>query len=188
MAERPLQCTHDLSHSAIQSIHFHCSDRVWSMLGFVLSSACGRRVARRNRHRLPSGLFCSGLLGFVSQPNAVGGSVIVGPAIEISTTQSYTLEVCAEPVAMAEFDPAEWPRFIELPGFSRAWAALGLGDGDLTALQALILEGPNRHPVVSGTGGLRKVRLRGRARAGASAVRIGPATPVIWTMVSSFSP
>jgi hypothetical protein len=34
-----------------------------------------------------------------------------------------------------------------------------LGDGDLRALQAAILRGPNRHPVVPGTGGLRKIRF-----------------------------
>src|SRR5262249_13141757 len=60
---------------------------------------------------------------------------------------------------MAEFDPSEWPKFIELPGFTRAWTSLGLSDGDLTALQAAILDGPNRYAVISGTGGLRKVRF-----------------------------
>jgi hypothetical protein len=45
---------------------------------------------------------------------------------------------------MVEFDPAEWPRFIELSGFTRAWTSLGLTDSDLRALQAAILEGPNR--------------------------------------------
>lgn len=60
---------------------------------------------------------------------------------------------------MAAFDPSEWPKFIELPGFTRAWEALELRDGDLWALQTLILAGPDRHPVVSGTGGLRKVRV-----------------------------
>jgi hypothetical protein len=60
---------------------------------------------------------------------------------------------------MPNFDPSEWPKFIELPGFTRAWVSLGLGDGDLTALQTAILEGPNRHPVVTGTGGLRKIRF-----------------------------
>jgi hypothetical protein len=71
---------------------------------------------------------------------------------------------------MDEFDPSEWPRFIELPGFTRAWAALDLGDGDLLALQAAILDGPDRHPVVAGTGGLRKVRFArpggGRGKSG----------------------
>jgi mRNA-degrading endonuclease RelE of RelBE toxin-antitoxin system len=60
---------------------------------------------------------------------------------------------------MGEFDPTQWPKFIELPGCSRAWSALGLDDGDLTALQTAILNGPERHPVVSGTGGLRKIRF-----------------------------
>jgi hypothetical protein len=72
---------------------------------------------------------------------------------------------------MAEFDPTEWPKFVELPGFTRAWAALGLNDGDLSALQVAILEGPERHPVVTGTGGLRKIRFArprgGRGKSGA---------------------
>jgi hypothetical protein len=71
---------------------------------------------------------------------------------------------------MAEFDPVEWPKFIELPGFSRAWTSLGLSDGDLTALQAAILDGPDRYPVISGTGGLRKIRFarpgEGRGKSG----------------------
>jgi mRNA-degrading endonuclease RelE of RelBE toxin-antitoxin system len=71
---------------------------------------------------------------------------------------------------MGEFDPTQWPKFIELPGFSRAWSALGLDDGDLTALQTAILNGPERHPVVSGTGGLRKIRFArpggGRGKSG----------------------
>jgi hypothetical protein len=60
---------------------------------------------------------------------------------------------------VTEFDPSAWPDFIELPGFTREWLALGLKDSDLLALQAAILGGPNRHPVVSGTGGLRKIRF-----------------------------
>ena len=59
----------------------------------------------------------------------------------------------------SEFDPGEWPKFIELPGFTRAWTSLGLSGGDLSALQTAILEGPRRHPVDSGTGGLRKIRF-----------------------------
>jgi len=60
---------------------------------------------------------------------------------------------------VTEFDPSRWPKFIELRGFTRAWTVMGLGDADLLALQASILEGPNRHPVVAGTGGLRKIRF-----------------------------
>jgi hypothetical protein len=66
---------------------------------------------------------------------------------------------------MNGFDRAEWPTFIELPGFSRAWAALELDDGDLLALQVEILKGPHRHPVIAGTGGLRKIRFAGRHEA-----------------------
>ena len=68
---------------------------------------------------------------------------------------------------MAEFDADNWPKSIELPGFTRAWASLGLSDDDLTTLQTAILDGPNRHPVVSGTGGLRKIRF---ARPGKGAI------------------
>ncbi len=71
---------------------------------------------------------------------------------------------------MPGFDPADWPRFIELPGFARAWAGLGLSDNDLAALQAAILEGPYGYPVVPGTGGLRKIRFarpgEGRGKSG----------------------
>ncbi|QEH36212.1 Toxin HigB-2 [Aquisphaera giovannonii] len=37
--------------------------------------------------------------------------------------------------------------------------ALGLTDDDLRSLQLAILEGPTRYPVISGTGGLRKIRF-----------------------------
>ncbi len=73
-----------------------------------------------------------------------------------------------------DFDPTEWPQFVELPGFTRAWAALALDDGDLQALQAAILSGPDRHPLVSGTGGLRKLRFArpGEARGKRGAYRV----------------
>ena len=80
---------------------------------------------------------------------------------------------------MAEFDADNWPEFIELPGFSRAWASLGLSDDDLTTLQAAILDGPNCHPVVSGTGGLRKIRFArpGKGRGKSSSYRVCRGTP-----------
>jgi phage-related protein len=74
-------------------------------------------------------------------------------------------------MAMAEFEPTAWPEIIELPAFTRRWVALGLNDGDLKALQTAILSGPERHPVVPGTGGLRKIRFtrpgEGRGKRGA---------------------
>ena len=60
---------------------------------------------------------------------------------------------------MVKSDPSERPKFIELPGFTRAWLALDLDDDGLLALPSAMLEGPNRHLVVSGTGGLRKNRF-----------------------------
>ncbi len=60
---------------------------------------------------------------------------------------------------MLEFHLDEWPIFIELPGFTRGWTALDLDDDDLRSLQAAILEGADRHPVVPGTGGMRKIRF-----------------------------
>ena len=75
---------------------------------------------------------------------------------------------------MAEFDPGAWLEFIELPAFTRAWTSLGLSDGDLAALESAILAGPNRHPVISGTGGLRKIRFArpGQPRGKSGAYRI----------------
>ncbi len=49
--------------------------------------------------------------------------------------------------------------FLELPPFHRAWDGFGLDDQDLRALQILLMLNPTTHPVVSGTGGLRKMRF-----------------------------
>jgi hypothetical protein len=54
---------------------------------------------------------------------------------------------------------SDLPCFVELPGFSENWRDLGLDDDDLSVLQKLILLNPRGHPVVAGTGGLRKVRF-----------------------------
>jgi hypothetical protein len=49
--------------------------------------------------------------------------------------------------------------FIDLTPFADAWVDLGLDDDQHAALEDEILEDPIRHPVVSGTGGLRKMRF-----------------------------
>ncbi len=61
-----------------------------------------------------------------------------------------------------------------MPGFTRAWAALGLHDADLRALHPAILSGPERHPVVPGTGGLRRRRFArpGERRGKSGAYRV----------------
>lgn len=49
--------------------------------------------------------------------------------------------------------------FIQLPIFVSDWRRLKLNDDDLRALEALLLDNPSRGPVMSGTGGLRKLRF-----------------------------
>lgn len=50
--------------------------------------------------------------------------------------------------------------FLEAPVFTRAWKACGLTDEDLFDFQQMLLVDPKGHPVVAGTGGLRKARFR----------------------------
>lgn len=58
------------------------------------------------------------------------------------------------------FNPENLLHFIELRQFTEGWDDLGLDDeDDLTALQLMIMVGPKKHPVISGTGGLRKMRF-----------------------------
>src|SRR5262245_15335021 len=69
------------------------------------------------------------------------------------------------------FRPEEWPQFVRFPAFTRDWERLGLDDTALRALESEILKGPDRTPVVRGTGGLRKIRFAepgsGRGKRGA---------------------
>jgi hypothetical protein len=55
--------------------------------------------------------------------------------------------------------PQDFLHFVELDEFCDDWANLGLNDGDLLALQMLIMSSPKSAPVIEGTGGLRKVRF-----------------------------
>ncbi len=57
------------------------------------------------------------------------------------------------------FNPEELLTFIELPYFSRRWEQLKLTDFDLEALQVIIMLRPKGGDVVTGTGGLRKLRF-----------------------------
>jgi hypothetical protein len=57
------------------------------------------------------------------------------------------------------FDRAPWVNFIEMRGFADDWKKLGLTDEDLWAVQGVIGPDPKCHPVISGTGGLRKMRF-----------------------------
>jgi hypothetical protein len=50
--------------------------------------------------------------------------------------------------------------FVETDEFGDDWRKLGFDvENDLWALQALIMSGPENAPVISGTGGLRKMRF-----------------------------
>jgi hypothetical protein len=60
---------------------------------------------------------------------------------------------------MEAFKPEAWPRFVRFPVFTRDWERLGLDDSALRALEIEILRGPDRNPVIRGTGGLRKIRF-----------------------------
>lgn len=62
------------------------------------------------------------------------------------------------------FSPEELLTFVELRPFSKRWDDLGLTDQDMGCLQTLIMVDPEAAPVISGTGGLRKMRC-GRANA-----------------------
>lgn len=55
-----------------------------------------------------------------------------------------------------------WFTFVELDPFTPAWKRLGLGDADLRDLQIEICSWPDKPPVMSGTGGLRKMRFAPR--------------------------
>jgi hypothetical protein len=57
------------------------------------------------------------------------------------------------------FKPEDLLRFVELKPFADAWKWLRLDDEDLMALQIMIMLNPTGHPVIKGTGGLRKMRF-----------------------------
>jgi hypothetical protein len=72
-------------------------------------------------------------------------------------------------------DASKWLTFIQLPGFVSDWKDLELDDEDLRELEMLILRQPEAGVVVSGTGGLRKVRFSPSAwrRGKSGAIRVG---------------
>ncbi len=62
--------------------------------------------------------------------------------------------------------------FIEVPLFSKRWKEIGLDDDDLLALQIILLKDPESGPVMSGTGGIRKVRFPLEHRGKSGSVRV----------------
>jgi hypothetical protein len=58
------------------------------------------------------------------------------------------------------FEPKGFLEFVHTTIFDRVWKQLGLNDeGDLASLQASIMVDPKAWPVITGTGGARKLRF-----------------------------
>jgi len=49
--------------------------------------------------------------------------------------------------------------FVQFPSFLRDWQRLRLGDGALPALERVLIDAPDKAPVIEQTGGLRKLRF-----------------------------
>ncbi len=63
-------------------------------------------------------------------------------------------------------------KFIYTEPFRRCWKAMGLNDGALLELEAVLLKNPKLGDVIEGTGGARKMRiqLEGRGKSGGGRV------------------
>lgn len=57
------------------------------------------------------------------------------------------------------FKPEDFMGFTELKPFSVLWSRLNLTDEDLLTIQIAIICNPDGHPIISGTGGVRKLRF-----------------------------
>lgn len=62
--------------------------------------------------------------------------------------------------------------FIYTQPFRKSWAAMGLGEEELAALEEILLSQPEIGDVIEGTGGARKMRiqLKGRGKRGGGRV------------------
>ena len=60
---------------------------------------------------------------------------------------------------MSRFERSRWLRIIQTGPFLRKWLSLGMDEDDLIMLELEILKGPELHPIVKGTGGVRKIRF-----------------------------
>jgi hypothetical protein len=56
--------------------------------------------------------------------------------------------------------------FIQLTAFQVNWKRLRMTDADLRALEIAILEDPSKPPIISETGGPRKIRFSGESSSG----------------------
>ena len=60
--------------------------------------------------------------------------------------------------------------FIMLPEFDKRWKAMGFGDKELKTLQEELTVNPQKGDIITGTGGLRKIRVafEGRGKSGSA--------------------
>jgi len=62
--------------------------------------------------------------------------------------------------------------FIHTKLFDKKWSSLGCNDDDLAILQKAICDNPQSHPVIKGTGGVRKIRIALDNRGKSSGARV----------------
>ena len=62
--------------------------------------------------------------------------------------------------------------FIEIPLFSKRWKELGFSEDDLLELQIQLLDKPDAGPIMTGTGGIRKIRHAFEGRGKSGSVRV----------------
>jgi hypothetical protein len=76
--------------------------------------------------------------------------------------------------------------FVHTKAFDKQWEALGCNDDDLAELQKAISNNPQSHPVIKGTGGVRKTRhgLDNRGKSGGVRIIFGdfPAHGIVYLM------
>ena len=62
--------------------------------------------------------------------------------------------------------------FVEMPEFQKAWHSLNLNEDDLNDLQIFLTNNPDFGDVISGTGGLRKIRWAAKGKGKRSGARV----------------
>jgi len=74
--------------------------------------------------------------------------------------------------------------FVHTKIFDKKWDTLGLDEDDLLELQEQICKSPSGHPVIRGSGGVRKIRFaaEGKGKSGGARVIYGdfPAAGVVY--------
>ncbi len=62
--------------------------------------------------------------------------------------------------------------FIETPSFTKKWFSLGFSEEDLAELQEFLLKNPEAGDIMTGTGGLRKIRYAFDRRGKSGSARV----------------